>query len=358
VIFVFDLSVYSPPGAGVNFGATLKPAPVFLTDASGNPAPLTAVGPWVALPPPATSLVLAPATTANPVTTPVTIAATATSASGAPVPNAIVDLAITSGPNAQALPSAVTDVNGRLSFPYVGGTDPGTDQIVASIGTLQSNVAQITWTVPGPLDHITLSPASATVTAGASQSYAAQALDAFDHAIGNVTGSTTFSISPDGTCTGASCTASIAGPHTVTGVYSGKTASATLNVTPSTSTFAFKGFFAPVDMPAGSAVVWNTVKAGQAVPLKWLLTKNGVAVSDPKSLSGLYSSPIACSSVSGSMEGTTREAAAGNSGLQYGGDGNWQYNWKTPAPYKDSCRAVVAKFSDGTTSPAAYFQFK
>lgn len=358
VIFVFDLAVYSPSGAAVNFQATLKPAPVFLTDASGNPAPLTPVGPWVPLPPAATSIVLSPATATNPVTTPVTITATAKAASGVPVPNTTVDLAITSGPNAQALAPAVTDANGKVTFTYSGGTDAGTDQIVAKIGTLQSNVVQVTWTVPGPLDHIALSPASATITVGASQSYAAQALDAFDHAIGNVTGSTTFSISPEGTCAGANCTASVAGPHTVTGVYNGKSATATLDVTPSTAKFVFKGFFAPIDMPTANVPVWNSVKAGQAVPVKWLLTQNGAPVSDPKSFSGLWSSPIACSSVSGPIEGAINEAAAGNSGLQYKGNGNWQHNWKTQASYKDSCRTVVAKFSDGTTSPVAYFQFK
>src|SRR5262249_48637892 len=150
----------------------------------------------------------------NPITTPVTLTATATTASGAPAPDTAVFFAITSGPNAQPLGPAVTDAHGQVKFTYTGGTDAGTDEIVAGIGTLKSNVARMTWTVPGPLDHITVAPASATIVAGGSQAYTAQALDVFDHNIGDVTTSTTFTISPDGSCTGAACTASAVGMHT------------------------------------------------------------------------------------------------------------------------------------------------
>ena len=45
-----------------------------------------------------------------------------------------------------------------------------------------------------------------------------------------MTGGTSFSIAPDGSCTGATCTATIAGVHTVTGADCGKTATSTLTV--------------------------------------------------------------------------------------------------------------------------------
>ena len=67
------------------------------------------------------------------------------------------------------------------------------------------------------LDHIVLSPASATITSGGSQAYTAEGLrrrqqlarrrHRLDHLLDR----------PDGSCTGASCTATVAGPHTVTG---------------------------------------------------------------------------------------------------------------------------------------------
>jgi hypothetical protein len=39
-----------------------------------------------------------------------------------------------------------------------------------------------------------------------------------------------FTIAPNGSCTAATCTVTVGGPHTVTGTNSGKTATATLNV--------------------------------------------------------------------------------------------------------------------------------
>ncbi len=93
-----------------------------------------------------------------------------------------------------------------------------------------TNTASLTVTA-GTLDHLALSPASATISAGGSQSYTAEGRDQYDNALGDVTASTTFSIAPDGSCTGATCTASLAGTHTVTGKKTGKTGNATLQVT-------------------------------------------------------------------------------------------------------------------------------
>ena len=83
----------------------------------------------------------------------------------------------------------------------------------------------------GPLDHLVLSPASATITAGGSQAYTAEGRDQFDNSLGDVTAATTFTIAPNGSCTGASCTATVAGAHTVTGTNGGKTGTASLQVT-------------------------------------------------------------------------------------------------------------------------------
>jgi parallel beta-helix repeat protein len=83
----------------------------------------------------------------------------------------------------------------------------------------------------GPLDHLVLSPASATIAAGGSQAYTAEGRDQYENSLGDVTATTVFSIAPNGSCTGATCTASVAGAHTVTGTKSGKTGSASLNVT-------------------------------------------------------------------------------------------------------------------------------
>jgi hypothetical protein len=40
------------------------------------------------------------------------------------------------------------------------------------------------------------------------------------------------------------------------------------------------------------------------------------------------------------------------------GDGYWQFNWKTPKTYADSCRAMYVEFNSGALSPVVKFQFK
>jgi hypothetical protein len=99
-------------------------------------------------------------------------------------------------------------------------------------GTKSGKTSTASLTVsPAALDHLVLSPTSATITAGGSQAYTAQGFDASNNSLGDVTASTTFSIASNGSCTGASCTATTAGAHTVTGTDSGKTGTASLSVT-------------------------------------------------------------------------------------------------------------------------------
>ena len=87
---------------------------------------------------------------------------------------------------------------------------------------------------PAALDHLVLAPATATIAAGGSQAYTATGYDAFNNSRGDLTAATTFTIRPDGSCTGASCTATRSGPHTVTGTSAGKTGTASLAVTDAT----------------------------------------------------------------------------------------------------------------------------
>jgi hypothetical protein len=75
-----------------------------------------------------------------------------------------------------------------------------------------------------------ISPATATISAGGTQGYTAQGFDASNNSLGDVTSFTTFTIAPNGSCTGSVCTATVGGPHTVTGNDGGKTNSASLTV--------------------------------------------------------------------------------------------------------------------------------
>ena len=119
-------------------------------------------------------------------------------------------------------------------------------------------------------------------------------------------------------------------------------------------TYKFTGFFSPIDNDPV-----NAVKAGQAVPAKWRLTDaNDAPIADPASFVDLQSYPISCTTFAGDPLDAVEEAASGASGLQYVGDGYWQFNWKTPKSYAESCRAMYVEFNSGALSPVVKFQFK
>ena len=83
---------------------------------------------------------------------------------------------------------------------------------------------------PGALASLMISPAAATVAPGGNQAYTAQGADAFGNTLGDVTSATSFTITPDGSCTQNICTATQAGAHTVTGTDNRATATAALKV--------------------------------------------------------------------------------------------------------------------------------
>jgi hypothetical protein len=120
--------------------------------------------------------------------------------------------------------------------------------------------------------------------------------------------------------------------------------------------YNFDGFYAPVDRPN----TMNVSKAGQAIPLKWRLTDaNGAPITD------LAAVTIQAKDQSCSLGVTTdqlEEYAAGSSGLQNLGNGNYQFNWKTPSTYTGSCKSIMLVFGAGAVSyvdgPYAFFSFK
>jgi hypothetical protein len=120
-------------------------------------------------------------------------------------------------------------------------------------------------------------------------------------------------------------------------------------------TYKFSGFFAPVENDPAV----NSAKAGQSVPIKWRLQDaNDAPVTDPTSFVNLLSYAVECTDYSGDPEDTVEEVASGASGLQYLGDGYWQFNWKTASAYANTCRAMVVEFNSTALSPPAKFKFK
>lgn len=128
----------------------------------------------------------------------------------------------------------------------------------------------------------------------------------------------------------------------------------TQSVTYTVNGLRFIGFVSPVqDSPTV-----NTVKAGQTVPLAFqVLDTNGNPVTYltmPPITIGIVPSPSACA---GTSETLTIDDAAGNSGFQNLGGGNYQYNWKTSKSLAGTCERIEVGIG-GSIALTADFQFK
>ena len=128
----------------------------------------------------------------------------------------------------------------------------------------------------------------------------------------------------------------------------GNTAVAHYNVS-----FLFTGFTSPVDNPP----ILNIAKAGQTIPLKWRITDaNGSPITNLTDVT-VTATSVACES--GTTGDSIEEYAAGNDGLQNLGDGYYQWNWKTPTSYANSCKILRLDFGESAGSEhTALFQFK
>jgi hypothetical protein len=140
--------------------------------------------------------------------------------------------------------------------------------------------------------------------------------------------------------------------------------------------YQFFGFFAPVSDPAPGVTiaptggfvnpVINVIKAGRTVPVKWqVLDGNGVGVTGlilGLSNGGVASGTVHLTAVNSTVcahdtfDNTILVDAAGNSGLQDLGGGNYQFNWKTVLP-SGACVLLTVDPGDGTQH-AAFFQAK
>ena len=108
------------------------------------------------------------------------------------------------------------------------------------------------------------------------------------------------------------------------------------------------GFFQPVDMGG----VWNTVKNGSTVPLKFEIFAGSTELTDPAIVNQpLKATQALCSG------GTTDEVeltATGATSLRYDTtDGQFIYNWKTPKK-PGYCYVVTITMADGSTISANF----
>lgn len=100
----------------------------------------------------------------------------------------------------------------------------------------------------------------------------------------------------------------------------------------------------------------NVAKAGQPVPLKFRLTDaNGAPVLD---LTSVTVTAVSLPCERGVTADNLEEYATGKSGLQNLGDGYYQYNWKTPKSYANSCKTMKMSLGEGSVVHTAEFEFR
>jgi hypothetical protein len=138
------------------------------------------------------------------------------------------------------------------------------------------------------------------------------------------------------------------GTHTVKATANDKagntnSASSTYNVLAWTT----RGFFAPVDMGG----VFNSVKGGSTVPLKFELFAGPTELTDPAQVKSLTYSKVNCDGSAPVDEIET--VATGGTSLRYDStSGQYIYNWKTPTGA--GCYKTTMTAQDGTTISAFF----
>jgi hypothetical protein len=230
--------------------------------------------------------------------------------------------------------------------PSSGTTFPlGTTEVTCSATDAAGNTGSDTFDVTvvdttGPdLTLPTNITTGATSAAGATVNFTATANDLVD-------GPVTVDCTPPSGSTFApgttpvNCSASDAAGNTTNGSFT------------VTVSFAWTGFFAPVD----NGGVFNVVKGGQSVPIKWRISNgSGGWISSLSVVSTVTQTKIACTNTSPTDE--VEAPTSGATSLRYDTtDNQYIYNWQSPKG-AGLCYRVTVYLTDGT-SHAALFKTK
>jgi len=112
--------------------------------------------------------------------------------------------------------------------------------------------------------------------------------------------------------------------------------------------WTIRGFYQPVDLGG----VWNTVKNGSTVPLKFEVFAGDTELTDTAVVDKFSVTPISCSTAAGTddIELTT----TGGTSLRYDATGGqFIQNWQTPKT-PGACYRVTMKTDDGSTTDALF----
>jgi hypothetical protein len=139
------------------------------------------------------------------------------------------------------------------------------------------------------------------------------------------------------------------GGHTLTATATdnvGNSSTATMFYT--ISAWTLKGFYQPVDMGG----VFNTVKNGSTVPLKFEIFAGPTELMDVSAVDTLSINRVGCTT--GAVEDAIELTATGGTSLRYDATGGqFIYNWKTPTP-AGPCYQITLKTDDGSILTALF----
>ncbi|HSL43695.1 MAG TPA: PxKF domain-containing protein [Anaerolineales bacterium] len=124
------------------------------------------------------------------------------------------------------------------------------------------------------------------------------------------------------------------------------TASSSYNVL----AWTLKGFYQPVDMGGN---VWNTVKGGSTVPLKFELFAGLTELKLTSYVTGFTAEPVACPT-NGYVADAIEVTATGGTSLRFDTTGDqFIYNWQTPKK-PGACYTITMTAKDGSTLSANF----
>ena len=177
------------------------------------------------------------------------------------------------------------------------------------------------------------------------------------YVFGSVPAAPTGCTASDNLDTSVDCTVtgygSAVGTHTLTATATDDAGNPTVKTLSYTvSAWTVKGFYQPVDMNG----VYNTVKGGSTVPLKFELFAGTTELTDTANVKSLSASKVTCDS--GATVDEIEMLASGSTSLRYDSTGGqFIYNWKTPTG-AGTCYKVTVSATDGVSLITAYFKLK
>lgn len=218
------------------------------------------------------------------------------------------------------------------------GSHTATDTVLDN-ATNESVVASLTVQVDATLPNIAFTSCPATVILGSAASASWSASDDHSGLASAAGGSETLDTASIGSKTvSATGTDNVGLERTASCVYS--------------VIYDFTGFFRPID----NLPTLNSVKAGQAIPVKFSLNGDqGLGIL----ATGFPTSKTSTCQVAAAEDVIEETVTAGGSSLSYDAvSDQYVYVWKTDKAWAGTCRTLTVKLTDGTIHQALFKLYK